>query len=256
MDDAADSARTIGLGLSRNRTLDETIMRARLRIASVVAVALAAGVALSAQFDRDRVIPGGGIFVSGWTGKIDASSVRQGRMLNDSKFVQEGNALHVTAGPATTFWNPANTAGGDYTVKATFLEPKFMDLNSHPHSYGLFIGGNDAGSDQMTLVYCVAYGDGNVLVRGFGPSVFTLLNTSPNAAVHKAPAVGQPVTQDIAWIVKGGRAECSINGKVIAGYDRAQLVGAGKLKSTDGVFGLRFTHNVEAIVTGFGMTKN
>ena len=35
-----------------------------------------------------------------------------------------------------------------------------------------------------------------------------------------------------------------------------QLVSAGKLKSTDGVFGLRFSHNVEAVVTGFGMTKN
>ena len=230
----------------------------RLGIVAIYAttLALAAGVVLNAQFDRDRVIPGGGVFVPGWTGKIDASSARQGRMLNDSKFAQEGNALHVTAGPATTFWNPANTASGDYTVRATFLEPKFMELNRHPHSYGIFIGGNDLGADQATLVYCVAYGDGNALVRGFGPAVFTLLGTSPNAAVHKAAGVGQPVTQEIAWSVKGGRAECSINGKVVAGYDKTQLVGAGKLKSTDGVFGLRFTHNVEAVITGFGMTKN
>ena len=68
--------------------------------------------------------------------------------------------------------------------------------------------------------------------------------------------MGQPVTQEIAWRVKGGRAECSINGQVVAGYDKAQLVDTGKLKSTDGVFGLRFTHNVEAVITGFGMTKN
>ena len=226
--------------------------------ASVAAVvAVAAGALLTAQgFDPDRVIPGGGIFVQGWTGKIDASSVRQGRALNNSKFVQEGNALHVTAGPATTFWNLANTASGDYTVKGTFTEPKFMELNSHPHSYGIFIGGNKLGTESMSLVYCVAYGDGNALVRGFGgPSVFTLLNTSPSAAVHKAAAVGKPVTQEIAWSVKGGRAECSINGTVVAGYDRAQMVGAGKLESTDGVYGLRFTHNVEAVITGFSMTK-
>jgi hypothetical protein len=230
-------------------------MRLGLTPICAAVVALTAGAVLNAQFDRDRVIPGGGIFVPGWTGKIDPSSARQGRMLNDSKVVQEGNALHVTAGPATTFWNPANVASGDYTVKATFLEPKFMELNSHPHSYGIFIGGNDLGAEQMTLVYCVAYGDGNVLVRGFGPAVFTLLGTSPNAAAHKAAGVGQPVTQEIAWTVKGGRAECSINGKVIAGYDKAQLTGAGKLKATDGVFGLRFSHNVEAVVTGLAMTK-
>ena len=218
-------------------------------------VAVVGAVLLGAQFDRDRVIPGGGIFVQGWTGKIDAGSTRQGRVLNDAKFVQEGNALRITTGPATTFWNPANTASGDYTVKATFLEPKFMELNSHAHSYGIVIGGNNMGTDQMSYVYCVAYGDGNALVRGFGPAVFTLLGTSPNAAVHKAAGVGQPVTQEIAWTVKGGRAECSINGSVVAGYDKAQLVGPGKLQSTDGVYGIRFTHNVEAIVTGFTMTK-
>jgi hypothetical protein len=218
-------------------------------------VALVGAVLVGAQFDRDRVIPGGGIFVQGWTGKIDAGSTRQGRVLNDAKFVQEGNALHITTGPAATFWNPANTASGDYTVKATFLEPKFMELNSHAHSYGIVIGGNNMGTDQMSYVYCVAYGDGNALVRGFGPAVFTLLGTSPNAAVHKAAGVWQPVTQEIAWTVKGGRAECSINGSVVAGYDKAQLVGAGKLQSTDGVYGIRFTHNVEAIVTGFAMTK-
>ena len=218
-------------------------------------VAVVGAVLLGAQFDRDRVIPGGGIFVQGWTGKIDAGSTRQGRVLNDAKFVQEGNALHITTGPATTFWNPANTATGDYTVKATFLEPKFIELNSHAHAYGIVIGGNNMGTDQMSYMYCVAYGDGNALVRGFGPAVFTLLGTSPNAAVHKAAGVGQPVTQEIAWAVKGGRAECSINGSVVAGYDKAQLVGPGKLQSTDGVYGIRFTHNVEAIVTGLAMTK-
>jgi hypothetical protein len=230
-------------------------MRLGLIAISATVVAIVASALLSAQFDPDRVIPGGGILVQGWTGKIDASSVRQGRMINDAKFAQEGNALHVTTGPAATYWNPVNTASGDYTVKATFLEPKFMALNSHPHSYGIFIGGNGLGTEQMSLVYCVAYGDGNVLVRGFAPAVFTLLNTSRNAAVHKAAGVGQPVTQEIAWRVKGGRAECSINGTVVAGYDKAQLIGPGKLRSTDGVYGIRFTHNVEAVITGFGMTK-
>lgn len=231
-------------------------MRLPVVSAAAALVAFAAATFLNAQGDPDRVIPGGGIFVQGWTGKIDASSARQGRTLNDARFAQEGNALHVTTGPAATFWNPANTASGNYTVKATFLEPKFMNLNPHPHSYGLFIGGNNMGTEQMSLVYCVAYGDGNALIRGFsGSTVFTLRGPSPNAGVHKAAAVGQPVTQEIAWTVKGGRAECAINGTVVAGYDRAQLVGAGKLQSTDGVYGIRFTHNVEAVITGFGMTK-
>ena len=233
-------------------------MRARVTFIIAIAAIVVAGAMLSAQFqfDADRVVPGGGVFVSGWTGKIDPASARQGRRLNDSKLTQEGNVLHVIAGPATTYWNPANTASGDYTVKGTFTEPRFMELNSHPHSYGIFIGGTDIGTDQMSLLYCVTYGSGEMLVRGFsGPAVFTLIRQSPNAAVHKAPAVGKPVTQEIAWRVKGGRAECSINGMVVAGYNKAELVTAGKLRSIDGVFGLRFTHNVEATITGFGVTK-
>jgi hypothetical protein len=232
-------------------------MRSGFAAAFLTATLVSGGLLGAQGFDPDKVIPGGGIFVPGWTGKIDASSVRQGRVLNDAKLAPEGGALHVTTGPATTYWNPANTAKGDYTVKATFLEPRFMELNNHPHSYGIFIGGNNMGTDQMSLVYCVAYGDGEALIRGFGgPAVFTLLRQGPNAAAHKAAGVGQPVTQDIAWTVRGGRAECSINGTVVAGYDQSQLVGAGKLQSTDGVYGIRVTHNVEAVITGFGVSKN
>ena len=168
------------------------------------------------------------------------------------KFTTTANGFHAVNPMAAIYWNPANTASGNYTIKATFLEPKFMDLNSHPHSYGVFIGGNSMGGDMMTLVYCAAYGDGNAFVRGFGPAVFNMLRSQPFPSVNKAAGIGQPVKQDIAWTVKDGKAECSINGAVIATYTNNQLVAPGKLMSLDGVYGLRFTHNVEAIVTGFG----
>ena len=226
----------------------------RIPVTLTLAVALASATLLAGQ-DADRTIADGGIKVAGWMGKIDPNSARQGRTLNDSRLAAEGAGLRATIGPAVTYWNPANTASGDYTVKGTFLEPKFMNRNDHPHSYGIFIGGNDMGTDNMTLLYCVTYGDGTMLVRGFGPAVFTLFRTGPNAAVHKAAAVDQPVTQDIEWRVRGNRAECVINGVVTAGYDKAELIGAGKLKSTDGVVGLRFSHNVDTLITGFGITK-
>ena len=60
---------------------------------------------------------------------------------------------------------------------------------------------------------------------------------------------------DIPIAVNMGPLAASDVPKVIAGYDKAQLTGTGKLKSTDGVFGLRFSHNVEAVITGFSMTK-
>ena len=233
-------------------------MRVFLRVTAALVLTLGVAVpSAMAQGDPDRVIPNGGMLITGWTGKIDPSSASQGRVLNDARLAQEGNAIHVTTGPAASFWNPANKAAGDYTVKATFTEPKYMNLNSHPHSYGVFIGGNDLGTDQQSLLYCAAYGNGTFIVRGFGPAPFQLNGRmgAQNAAVHKAAGQGQPVTQEIALSVKGNRVECSINGTVVAGYDKTEVVGAGKLKSTDGVYGLRFTHNVEATIAGFGVSK-
>jgi hypothetical protein len=55
----------------------------------------------------------------------------------------------------------------------------------------------------------------------------------------------------IAVSVKGGNVECSVNGTVVGTFPKTDLVGPGKLKSTDGVYGLRFGHNTEVIVTGF-----
>src|SRR3977135_4674646 len=78
------------------------IMRERVTFIIATAAIVIAGAMLSAQFqfDPDRVVPGGGVFVSGWTGKIDQSSVRQGRSLNDSKLAQEGGGRPGVRGAA------------------------------------------------------------------------------------------------------------------------------------------------------------
>ena len=201
---------------------------------------------------------GGGISAPGWAGQIDPSEAKSGKTLNDAKLAQEGNTLHVTTGPAVTYWNPANKATGDYTVKATFTEPKYMGLNNHPHPYGIFIAGNDLGTPEQSNLYCAAYGSGNFIVRGFGPAPFQMNGRrgEENAAVHKAAGPGQPVTQEIALSVKGDRVECAINGVTVAGYDKAALVAAGKLKSTDGLYGIRAAHNTDLTVTGLTLTKN
>lgn len=208
--------------------------------------------------DSSRVIAGGGISIPGWTGKIDLNEERAGRTLNDAKLTEQGSVLHVTTGPALAYWNPANRATGDYIVKATFTEPKYMNLNSHPHPYGIFIAGNDLGTPNQTYLYCAAYGNGRFIVRGFGPAPFQMNGFvgEANAAVHKAPGVGQPVTQEIALSVKGDQVACSINGAAVASYPKSALVAPGKLKSTDGVYGVRFAHNTEATVTGLSLSKD
>jgi hypothetical protein len=210
------------------------------------------------QPDAARSVAGGGITASGWMGKIDANEEKAGLSLNNAKLAMEGGALQVTTGPAVTYWNPANKASGNYTVKATFKEPKYMNLNNHPHPYGIVIAGNDLGTASQSYLYCAAYGNGNFIVRGFGPEPFQMNGRrgEANPAVSKAAAQGEAVTQEIAMSVKGDKVECAINGTVVASYDKPAVVGAGKLKSTDGIYGIRFAHNTEGSVTGLSMTKN
>jgi hypothetical protein len=232
-------------------------MRRLQSSALAVAVLLAARATDVLAQDASRAVAGGGISVPGWTGKIDAREESGGAKLADAKLVKEGDALHVTTGPAVAYWNPANKATGNYTVKATFKEDKYMALNSHPHPYGIMIAGNDLGTDQQSYLYCAAYGNGNFIVRGFGPAAFQLNGRGgPAPSVNKAAGPGQPVTQEIAVTVKSDAVECAINGTVVGTYPKSDVVAAGKLKSTDGVYGIRFGHNTEATVTGLTLTKN
>jgi hypothetical protein len=219
---------------------------------------LVTGASVALAQETPRAVAGGGISVPGWAGQIDANEASRGAKLENAKLAKEGNNLKVTTGPAVAYWNPANKATGNYTVKATFTEAKYMNLNDHPHPYGLFIGGNDMGTDQQSYLYCAAYGNGQFIVRGFGPAAFQLNGRrgEANEAVNKAAGPGQSVTQEIAMSVKGDDVTCSINGKVVGTYKKADAVGTGKLKSTDGVYGIRFGHNTEAVVSGLTMTKN
>jgi hypothetical protein len=228
------------------------------RYALLASVACLLSLTASAQEspDTNRKVAGGGISAKGWQGKVDADAEKAGQTVNDAKLSEEGNLLQVTTGPAITYWNPKNVAKGDYTVSATFTEPKFMNLNTHPHPYGIVIAGNGLGTADQSYIYCAAYGNGNFIVRGFGPEPFQLNGRrEANDAVHKAAGVGQPVTQQIAMQVNGDKVSCIINGTVVKTFDKTDLVTASKLKSTDGVYGIRFAHNTDATVSNLKVTK-
>src|SRR3984957_16074783 len=157
--------------------------------------------------DGSHAVSDGGVKIAGWNGDVDAAEEKAGMSIKDAKLTQDGDSVHATTGPAATYWMNGANASGDYTVKATFHEPKYMNLNTHPHPYGLFIGGNDMGTPQQTDLYCAAYGNGKFIVRGFGPAPFKINGFvgEANDAVHKAPAKGQPITQEIALSVKGSK---------------------------------------------------
>ena len=220
----------------------------RTCLSVVVMIALTCIVSPAMGQEENRKVEDGGIFVPGWMASSDSQEAR---------LSIEDSVLYVTTGPAITYWNPENTVSGNYTVSATFTEPKYMNINNHPHPYGIVIGGNDLGTDQQSYLYCAAYGNGKFIVRGFGPEPFQMNGRRPeeNEAVNKAAGPGEPVTQDIAISVTDEKVECTINGTVVASYDKSDVVAEGKLKSTDGVYGIRFAHNTDGTVTGLSVTQ-
>jgi hypothetical protein len=242
-------------------TLAERIQMRRSIIAAAITLlpALAAAQGGAAQAgDASRAVAGGGISVAGWKAALDPKEAMSGATIEQAKLVKDGDALKVTTGPAIAYYNPANTAAGTYTVKATFTEKEFMGLNNHSHPYGVFIGGNDLAGPNASYLYCTAYGDGRYIMRGFGPAAFQVLGGgrgAPAPSINKASSKGQPVTQEIAINVTADAVECAINGTVVGSAPKADVIAAGKLKSTDGVYGIRFGHNTEATVTGLTMVK-
>jgi hypothetical protein len=124
-------------------------------------------------------------------------------------------------------------------------------------------GRNDLGTPQQSYLYCSAYGNGNFIVRGFGRSddpargtVFSMYGRGgANDAVRRAAGPGQPVTQEMAVTVRADSVDCAINGVAVATYPKTDVVGAGKSRSTDGVYSIRFSQNTDATVTGLSLVK-
>jgi len=197
----------------------------------------------------------------GWFGASgDESERRLGR------FAAESGGFHVTTESATAFFHvgKADTDAafrevtGDYTVKATFRE-QFTATGDDPRSYGVAIASERVDSPATTYFYCAASGDGTFVVGGAGPGL-TPFSVSgprpiPHPAVHKAAAPGADVTQTIALSVRNGGIQCAINGSVVASYEKAAIVGPGRLASTDGVYGVYVGHEMDLFVTGLSVSK-
>src|SRR6266516_4532740 len=112
--------------------------------------------------DPTPAIQGGGVTVPGWTGRVDPQAARGGKKLTDDKVVAMGTGFHVTSGPAAIYWNPKNTASGNYTVSASFTQTK---APTHAEAYGLFIGGNNLDAPNQSYLYFVVRQDGKYLIN-------------------------------------------------------------------------------------------
>ncbi len=164
-----------------------------------------------------------------------------------NKFMVSGSGFHAINPMAAIYWNPANTATGDYTLKGTF---KLIKSTGYDEYYGLIFGGSGLEGATQSYLYFMVTDDGTYLIkRRDGSSTQGVSPKTPNAAVKKPDASGT-ATNALEVRVKGDKIEFVINGTVVT-----TLPKSGGAAKTDGLYGIRINHQLDVQIDGFGMSK-
>lgn len=227
-----------------------------MKVALVSAAMLVVGAAsLGAQAgnsDPDKIVADGGVKVAGWTGRLDPRAASQGRKITEASFVPAGAGIHVTAGPAAIYWNPANTASGNYTVSATFDQVK---ASAHPEGYGLIIAGKDLETPTQSYFYFIVRQDGKFLInhRADDATIHKLVDWTANPAVKSIDAAGK-ASNKLAVNIDASTLHFLINGTEVHSIPRSTVDSGGGHAGTTGIAGIRVNHNLEVHVDGFAVT--
>ena len=182
----------------------------------------------------------------GWKLRIDRSATASDPDASGAiKFVTMGTGFHATNPQAATYWNPANTATGNYTLKGTFVLQK---PSGHTNYYGLVFGGSGLEGASQSYTYFLVAQDGTWLVKKREGDVATdVIKKTPNDAVKKPGADGKSVNA-LEVRVAGDKIDYVVNGTVVHSMPKAGL-------KTDGIYGIRNNHLLEVHVEDLAVTK-
>src|SRR5947208_9621424 len=146
----------------------------------VAALALAMAAPLLAQAPK------------GWKMRVDRStSASDPDAAGTIKLMQMGSTLHAVTPQAAVFWNPANSASGNYTLKGTFT---LMKPSGHTNYYGLVFGGSNLEGAQQSYLYFLVAQNGTFLVKKRdGDATSNVVGRTPNDAVRKPDESGKSV---------------------------------------------------------------
>jgi len=159
-----------------------------------------------------------------------------------------GKGFRVIGGPAGTFWNPANTATGAFTARATFT---LKQPSNHTNYYGLVFGGADLGGAGQTYIYFLVAQDGTFIVRQrSGETVQTVKASTPHASIRKPNEAGTS-SNALEVRVSADSIAYVVNGTVVHTTPRS-----GATAKTDGIVGVRVNHVLDVEVDGFEVRKS
>jgi hypothetical protein len=182
----------------------------------------------------------------GWKMRVDRSTSASDPDASGSiKFMQMGSVLHAVNPQAAVFWNPANTASGNDTLKGTFT---LMKPSGHTNYYGLVFGGGDLDGAGQNYTYFLVAQDGTWLVKKrSGEATSDVAPKAPNAAVKKPDASGKSVNA-LEVRVGADKIDYVVNGTVVQSAPKSGV-------KTDGIYGIRVNHLLEVQVDGLAVTK-
>lgn len=185
---------------------------------------------------------------AGWRVRVDRSqSAQDPDDTPDLKVMAMGSAIHVTGGPAGTFWNPAHVAKGNFTVKGTFT---LLKPSGHTNYYGLIFGGSDLEGANQSYTYFLVAQNGTFLIRQrTGEKVVDVQARTPHTAVQQPDASGRSVNA-LEVRVAGDTISYLVNGTTVHTTPKAGATGR-----TDGVVGFRINHLLDVQVDGFELQQ-
>jgi hypothetical protein len=183
---------------------------------------------------------------AGWKVHIDESQNAQDP---DDKsgvmFMTMGKGFHVSGGPAGTYWNPANTTKGTYTLKGTFT---LVKPSNHTNYYGLVFGGNALDGPSQTYTYFMVAQNGRFLIKQRnGAKTSDIQPATANAAVKTPDGTGRSVNA-LEVRVAADTISYVVNGTVVHTTPRSAA-------KTDGIAGFRVNHVTEVMVDGFEIQR-
>lgn len=185
----------------------------------------------------------------GWMLRADRStSATDPDGAGDIKFMAMGSSFHAINPTAAVYWNPANTASGNFTAKASF---KLLKPSGHTNYYGLVIGGSNLENDKQTYLYFLVAQNGTWMIsrRAGDARPVSVVARTPNDVVAKPGADGTSVNA-LEVRVAGDKVDFVVNGTVVHSAAKADLG-----TSTDGIVGLRVNHLLEVQIDGFAVAK-
>src|SRR5260370_3771789 len=142
-----------------------------------------------------------GQVAQGWMVRVDRSTTASDPDApGHIKLVRMGSGFRAIAPQAAVFWNPANTAMGNYTLKGTFT---LIKSTGYLEYYGLIFGGSNLDAAGQQYLYFVITDDGTWLIkRRTGATTQELADRTANAA-RKKPYLNGTRTNSLELRVMG-----------------------------------------------------